>query len=63
MAEHFNKPGHEISDLKFCILLGGFKDNDSWKIAELNLILKLNTKSNGLNKDISFLSNYKYFNN
>ena len=59
VANHFNKPNHTASDLRCCILKGHFKSNKERQLWEHKLIDKYNCHINGLNKDKSFLSNYR----
>ena len=53
---HFNADGHNINDLKVCILKGNFKDAKHKTLTELQFIINF-----GFNKDISFLSRYDTF--
>ena len=51
---HFNADGHNMSDLKVCILKFNFKDNTLRKLTELQFITNFSANKFGLNKDISF---------
>ena len=59
VANHFNKPNRTANDLRCCILKGHFKSNKERQLCEQKLIVKYNCHINGLNKDKSFLSNYR----
>ena len=58
---HFNADGHNINDLKVCILEGNFNDTKHRKLTELQFIINFVTNKFGFNKDISFLSRYDTF--
>ena len=61
VAEHFNLPNHTITDIRFCILAGGFRNDTHRKQTELQYILKYNTHNQGLNRDLGALSAYNFF--
>ena len=59
VANHFNKNNHTANDLRCCILKGQFMSNKERQLCEQKLIVKYNYHINGLNKDKSFLRNYR----
>ena len=59
VAEHFNLPGHSLSQLTAAVLQQrGFKDRMQREAAEQKLINKLDCINGGLNRDRGFLSHY-----
>ena len=58
---HYNADGHNINDLKICIMKCNFKDTKHRKLTELQFIINFETNIFGLNKDISFLRKYDAF--
>ena len=58
---HFNADGHNINDLKVCILKGNFKDTKHRKVAELQFIINFETNKLGFDEDISFLNKFVTF--
>lgn len=58
VAEHFNLPDHNLGDLKFAIIQGGFNSADSRKQQELKFILRCKSQVHGLNKNMSFMAKY-----
>ena len=61
VAYHFITPNHTANDLRCCILRGHLKSNKERQLCEQKLTVKYNCHINGLNKDKSFLSNYRTF--
>ena len=58
VASHFNAHNHFPRDLRCIIIRDKFPNTDSRKLYEQQLILKLNSHTTGLNKDLAFLSHY-----
>ena len=61
LPSHFNADGHNICDLKFCILKGNFEDTKHRKLTEFQFIINFETNTFCIDKDISFLSRYYTF--
>ena len=59
VANHFNKNNHAANDLRCCILKGHFRYDRERQLFEQKLIVKYNFHINSLDKDKSFLSNYR----
>lgn len=60
VAEHFNLPGHSLSQLKVAVVQQRtFKDRFEREAAEQKIIKKLNCIDQGLNRDHGFLSHYQ----
>ncbi|CAM5142296.1 unnamed protein product [Natator depressus] len=60
VGEHFNHPGHSITDLKVAILdQKTFRNRLQRETAELKFICKFNTINLGLNRDWEWLAHYK----
>ena len=58
-GEHFSRPGHDHTDIIVSVLVGGFSDSNSRKVAEMTLIYKFDTHVEGLNRDHRYMSHYK----
>ena len=58
VPSHFNSAGHSVDDMKVCVLRGGLTQTMPRRTEEQRLIAKFNTLSEGLNKDLDFLSRY-----
>ena len=60
VAKHFNKPNHTLDNLKLAVIkeVKG-KTKQQQEVEEQKIIFKLNCVNQGLNKDYSFMSNYK----
>ena len=58
VGEHFNLAGHSSNDMTVRVLKGSLSDTSQRRISEQKFILKFDTKNNGLNRDIGFLSRY-----
>ncbi|KAJ8026589.1 hypothetical protein HOLleu_31468 [Holothuria leucospilota] len=55
VSQHFNLPGHDIDNVRVCLIKGGFRSVSEGKASELRLIKKLDTLNNGLNRELSHL--------
>ena len=60
VSEHFNSPGHSLSDLRFAILRGNYPDCQTRKVDELHWVNKIQSHKKGLNRDLSFLNHYSF---
>ena len=58
---HFYADGHNINDLKVCILKGNFKDSKHRKLTQLQFFIHFETNKFCFNKDTSSLSKYDTF--
>ena len=58
VPSHFNSAGHSMDDMKVCVLRGGLSQTKPRRTEEQRLIAKFRTHSEGLNKDLDFLSRY-----
>ena len=62
VAEHFGLTNHSLRNLK-CVLLGSnFQSPRHRKRTELDFILKLNTHTEGLNRDLGPLNHFTFYN-
>ena len=61
IANHFNKPNHAANDFRCCILIGHSKSNKERQPCEQKLIVKYNPHKHWLDRDKSFLSNYRTY--
>ncbi|XP_065436529.1 zinc finger protein 577-like [Chrysemys picta bellii] len=60
VSEHFNLPGHSITDLKVTIIeQKNFRNRLQRETAELKFICKFNTINLGLNRDWEWLAHYR----
>ena len=60
VAEHFNLPNHSLKDLKFCIIGHNFPSTQHRKNAEIKWILKINSHTNGLNRDLGSFNCFSF---
>lgn len=58
VGHHFSQSDHTIEDLNVLVLKGNFRTIQERKTFELRMILLFDTKNNGLNLDIGFLTHY-----
>ena len=58
IPSHFNSAGHSVEDMKVCVLRGGLSQTKPRRTEEQRLIAKFRTHSEGLNRDLDFLSRY-----
>ena len=58
VAMHFNEQSHAIEDLRCIMTKNQVPNMDNRKLIEQNTMIKLNTPTTGLIKDIDFLSHY-----
>ena len=58
VGEHFNLPGHSHTDVRVTVLQGNLHDTRTRRITEQKLIAKFRAHSDGLNRDLGFLSRY-----
>ena len=57
---YFNADGHNINDLKVCILKGNLKDTKHRKLTELQFIINFETNKFGFNKYNFFHSKHTF---
>ncbi|CAI9580547.1 unnamed protein product [Staurois parvus] len=58
VGHHFAQPDHTMGDLNILVLKGNFKSIQERKTFELSMIILFDTRDNGLNLDMGFLTHY-----
>ena len=59
VGQHFNLQGHSIDNLSVLVLKGNLHDIDARIRFETEMIIKLGTHIDGLNRDVNFMSHYR----
>ena len=61
VAEHFATDNHSVEDMKVCLFGGGYESAEERKLDELRAIIKSHSFINGLNKELSWLKKYTFY--